>query len=581
MKISQTKLRELLFSKKLITAQDFDKAKKEALKANQDIGDILVEGKFISEDDLKKLEASSLNVGFVDLRKTEIPKDILFLIPEATARKYKVIAYKKEKDTLFLAMLDPEDLQTIEFIKKKTGLKIVANLTSLTSIRYALDQYRLGLRAQFDEIIKKNIETARGKITSQVLEKQAADLPIIRIVDTLLDYAVSEKASDIHIEPLEKEVVVRYRIDGILRDVMTLPKAILPGIVARIKVLSNLKIDEHRLPQDGRFKKETEEYKYAFRVSIMPVFNGEKVVTRLLEESGRGFTLEQLGFQHSLLEKVLRNFKKPQGMILVCGPTGSGKTTTLYTMMNILNTPGVNICTMEDPIEYRIPRINQTQVKPRIGLTFANGLRSLLRQDPDILMVGEIRDKETAELAIHAAMTGHLVLSTLHTNDAAGALPRLLDMGIDPYLAASTVNAIIAQRLVRIICTNCIKSYNLTKSGLTDLEKEIDLDSTLKAMEKEGIIAPSPKTKVSKMNFYKGAGCRKCSGEGYKGRIGIYEILEVTDKVADLIMKRSPAETFLKEAREEQGMVTMIQDGFMKAKTGITTLEEVFRVTME
>jgi type IV pilus assembly protein PilB len=415
--------------------------------------------------------------------------------------------------------------------------------------------------------------------TGEDLKKLAADLPVVRIVDTLLEYAVFEDASDIHIEPEEKEINVRYRVDGILRHVMTLPKNVQQGISARIKILANLKVDEHRLPQDGRFKINNKEYKVSFRVSIIPTFDGEKIVMRLLKEKAQILSLEQLGFQQSSLEMIKRNIEKPHGMILVTGPTGSGKTTTLYTVLNILNTPEVNICTVEDPIEYRMAHVNQSQVNAKIGFTFASGLRSLLRQDPDIIMVGEIRDQETAEIAIHAAMTGHLVLSTLHTNDAVTTLPRMADMGVASFLIASTTNLIIAQRLVRKICPNCIQSYNLDKPAVDELGKILNVDEIIIALKKVKVIANN-QDKFESLLFYRGKGCKQCNGTGYKGRLGIYETLEITPDIAELIMKKA-TEKEIKDAALKQDMITMIEDGFIKAKNGITTIEEIMRVTKE
>jgi type IV pilus assembly protein PilB len=435
---------------------------------------------------------------------------------------------------------------------------------------------------EFGEIIKKEVGEIKAireeeKVEErEELEKMAMELPIIKIVDTLIKHAILQRASDIHIEPMEKEVLVRYRIDGILRDAMTLPKISASGIVARIKVLSNLRLDEHRLPQDGRFKVETPEYKYSVRVSIMPVFDGEKVVMRLLPETARGFTLEQLGLRGKALEDVQDNLRKPVGMILVCGPTGSGKTTTLYSMMEILNTPGVNICTIEDPIEYRMPRINQTQVNPKIGLTFAAGLRALLRQDPDIIMVGEIRDNETASLAINAALTGHLVLSTLHTNSAAGAIPRLIDMKVEPFLISSTLNLIIAQRLVRRLCGEKIKYY-LKESELDNISKYCDLDRILKILREEKLAKPHQP--ITKIPFYRPKPTKDCP-DGYKGRIGIFEVLPVTQTIKELIVKEATADEIEEQAKKE-GMRTMVEDGFVKAAQGITTIEEVLRVIIE
>jgi len=392
----------------------------------------------------------------------------------------------------------------------------------------------------------------------------------------LLKHAILQRSSDIHIEPTEKEVVVRYRIDGILHDAMVLPRLAAPGIVARIKVLSSLKLDEHRLPQDGRFKIESEDYKYSVRVSILPVFSGEKIVMRLLPESSKAFSLEELGLRGDALEKVHLNLKKPVGMLLVTGPTGSGKTTTLYAMLEILNTPQVNISTVEDPVEYRMIRINQTQVNSKIGLTFASGLRSLVRQDPDIIMVGEVRDNETASLAINAALTGHLVLSTLHTTDAAGAIPRLVDMKAEPFLISSTLDVIIAQRLVRKLCPEK-KKYTLNSTEIKNLAKHCDLNNILKVLKEEKII--KPKDSFEDVVFYRPASSRACL-DGYKDRVGIFEVLSITESIKELIMKNADSGQIQEQARKE-GMRTMIEDGFIKAAQGITSIEEVLRVIIE
>jgi type IV pilus assembly protein PilB len=444
-------------------------------------------------------------------------------------------------------------------------------------------QYQKTLEAEFGEIIKKEAkgiktvkETGIEMGEGEELKKIAEELPLVRIVDTLLKHAILGRASDIHIEPTKKEVIVRYRIDGVLRDAMILPKAVSSGVVARIKVLSNLKLDEHRLPQDGRFRVEAEDYKYSIRVSILPVFDGEKIVMRLLSETAKALTLEQIGLRGEALETVQNNLRKPVGMILVTGPTGCGKTTTLYSMMEILNVPGVNICTIEDPIEYRMPRINQTQVNPKIGLTFASGLRSLVRQDPDIIMVGEIRDNETAGLAINAALTGHLVLSTLHTTSASGALPRLIDMKVEPFLISSTLDVILAQRLVRRLCPEKEK-YTFKESEIKNLKKYCDLDMVLKILKEEKLIKPEQTLKD--VVFYRPKLSKDCL-DGYQGRIGIYEVLSVTETIKELIIKEADADQVQKQAQKE-GMRTMIEDGFIKAAQGITSIEEVLRVIVE
>ncbi len=581
MKVDPQRLKAFILDSGLITEANFDKALKKAKKTKQKIEDVLVADSLVSRQELTKLEAYILGVPFVNLEKERIPPDILKIIPEPIARKNNIIAFRKTGNDLEVAMLDPEDLRTIEFIKKKAGFRILPRLTTKESIKNALRQYQKTLEAEFGEIIKKEVGGIKhikeeAKEEKEDLRKIAEELPIIRIVDTLMKHAILQRASDIHIEPTEKEVIVRYRIDGILHDAMILPKIASPGIVARIKVLSNLKLDEHRLPQDGRFKIESGDYKYSVRVSILPIFSGEKIVMRLLPETAKAYTLEGLGLRGEALEDMERSLKKPVGMILVTGPTGSGKTTTLYAMMEILNTPQVNISTIEDPIEYRMPRINQTQVNSKIGLTFASGLRSLVRQDPDIIMVGEIRDRETSSLAINAALTGHLVLSTLHTTNAAGAIPRLIDMKAEPFLISSTLSVIIAQRLVRQLCPEKEK-YTLKDSDLKNLRKCCDLNRIVKILKEEKII--KGKAGLKSIPFYRPRPSKECP-EGYKGRIGIFEVLNITETIKELIVKGATSDQIQEQAQKE-GMRTMIEDGFIKAAQGITSIEEVLRVIIE
>jgi len=582
MRVETQQFRAFLLDAGLATAKQFDKAQKKSEKAGQKIGDVLVFEGLITQEQLIKMEAYILGIPFVNLEKEIVLPEILKIIPESIARSHNIVAFRKKGKNLEVAMLDPEDLRTIEFIKKTANLKILPRLTTIKGIKNVLNQYQKTLEAEFGEIIKKEVKGIKPIKEEEVLEekeelqKVAEELPVIRIVDTLLKHAILQRASDIHIEPEEKEILVRYRIDGILREAMLLPKVIQSGIIARIKVLSSLKLDEHRLPQDGRFKVETEDYKYSVRVSILPIFDGEKIVMRLLPETSKAHTLEGLGLRGGALENVQYSLRKPVGMILLTGPTGSGKTTSLYAMLEILNNPGVNISTIEDPIEYRIPGINQTQVKPKIGLTFASGLRSLVRQDPDILMVGEIRDKETASLAINAALTGHLVLSTLHTNSAAGAIPRLIEMGAEPFLIASTLNLILAQRLVRRLCPGKEK-YTLKTAELKNLEKSCDLDRTLRTLKDEKLV--KAKERWEKISFFRPKTSQECP-DGYSGRIGIFETLPVTETIKELIVKRATSDQIENQAKTE-GMRTMVEDGFLKAVQGITSIEEVLRVIIE
>ena len=581
MRISNKQLRDFIKDAGMIADADLELSFQESEKQSKKLGDVILAKKLIDEMRLRKLYAYILGVPFVDLQKETIESDILQLVPEPIAKKYKIVAFEKTGAELKIAMLNPEDIQTIDFIRKKTGLRVVICITSKESIDNVLKQYGKSLKAEFGDMIDKNAAEVANAESPEDLEEIAQGLPIIRIVDTLIKHAIIQGASDIHIEPDEKEIRVRYRIDGILHETMTLPKQVKDGITARIKVLSNLKLDEHRVPQDGRFKIERDGTKMSFRVSILPIFDGEKIVMRLLDESSKGLSLESMGFSGKALETVHYEIRKPNGMILVTGPTGSGKTTTLYTVMDILNTSDVNISTVEDPVEYRMSRVNQTQIYPKVGLTFAAGLRALLRQDPDIIMVGEIRDKETMEMAIQAAMTGHLVLSTLHTNSAAGTLPRLLDMGAEPFLVASTTNVIIAQRLVRKICHDCAVEYKMTKKEIDVLKKNYDVDAILEQIKKSGILKNQLKAKDGweDIKLFKPKGCEQCN-EGYHGRNGIYEVLEVNEKIRQMISQRASAHE-LELAARENGMLTMVEDGFLKCIQGITTLEEILRVTKE
>ena len=572
--LSNEQLEKILKQADIMPAEEFSKFLKEAGKSGRKIENYLIEKKIVTASALYESAAKYFKVPFIDLKNQVIRKDILMNIPEPIASAQQIVAFAVEGKKIKIACLDPENMEIFEFIKKKTELELKIYLTTPESFDEVLKQYHKSLKAEFKELADENLDPSSAN-----LKKLAENLPIVRIVDTLLEYAIFENASDIHIEPEEKDILARYRIDGILKTVMTLPKNVQPGIIARIKILANLKVDEHRLPQDGRFKVNAKDYKVSLRVSIIPTFDGEKIVMRLLNEKAQILTLEQLGFQPSALESIKRNISKPHGMILVTGPTGSGKTTTLYTVLNILNTPEVNIITIEDPIEYRMPHVNQSQVNPKIGYTFATGLRSFLRQDPNIIMVGEIRDQETAKIATHAAMTGHLVLSSLHTNDAVTTLPRLSDMGVPAFLVASTTNIIIAQRLVRKICPNCIQSYKLDKLMIKELTKQLNVENIMQTMQNKRIIADA-KRGLESLLFYRGAGCKQCSNSGYKGRIGIYEALEVTDEMSELILRKEPPAVLKKQA-EKQGMLTIIEDGFIKAKNGITTIEEVMRVTKE
>jgi type IV pilus assembly protein PilB len=585
--LENKQLKDFLIDTGLITKTEYDDIEKQVQEGKQkdSIEKVLVSMGKISEDDLRRAEAYVYGIPFVDLKNQKIDFSILSLIPEPLARKNNIIAFRKNIDSLEVAMLDIQDLSSIEFIKKKVGLKILPRLTDSSSIKGAILQYQKSLKAEFGDLIKKDVEELKdtsslgnteGESVEDSLKKMAEDLPVIRIVETLLRHAALQNASDIHIECMENDVLVRYRIDGILHDAMILPKNAATSITARIKVLANLKLDEKRLPQDGRFNIDINGEKVSFRVSIIPTYFGEKTVMRLLRENVGSYTLESMGFHGINLERIHEAMKQANGMILTTGPTGSGKTTTLYTILELLNSTDVNISTIEDPIEYQVPRINQTQVKPEIGFSFANGLRSLVRQDPDVIMVGEIRDNETASLAVNAALTGHVVLSTLHTNSAAGAIPRLMDMKIEPFLLVSTINVVLAQRLIRKLTKNKEK-YLLSKAELASLSKIVDMDKVLKTLKEENIVGPNDNW--DNIYFYK-VQPSPDSKDGFAGRIGIHEILKMTSTIKDLVMKGSTSQEIEDQAKKE-GMLSMIEDGIFKCVTGMTTIEEVLRVVTE
>lgn len=583
MRIQDTQLKKFILDAGLITKTAIAEAEKVAKEESRTLAEALIAQGVMSEDDLRRVEAYVLGIPFVSLKEMKIDFETLSMIPEPVARTHNIIAYKKTDDTLEVAMLDTADLPAIDFVKKKVRLKIQPRLTDTDSMRFALRQYQKTLKDEFGDLIMKDaaelkvLADENGEEVSEAdLKKAAADLPVVRIVDTLLRHAIMQGASDIHIEPMEDQVLVRYRTDGILHDAMKLPKIAAGSVVARLKVLSSLKLDQKRLPQDGRFKMELEGQKVAFRVSMLPVFYGEKVVMRLLRENRSGFSLEGIGFHGSTLERVHKATRATTGIILITGPTGSGKSTTLYTVLDILNTPEVNISTIEDPIEYQMPRVNQSQAKPEIGFTFAAGLRSLMRQDPDVIMVGEIRDEETASLAINASLTGHLVLATIHTNSASGTIARLVDMGAETFLLVSTLRVAVGQRLVRRLADDRIP-YTLTKAEQEELAKKINMDFVLASLKEEGIV--DARATWNTIPFFK----PKEKGEtedGYKGRMGIHEVLQISPTLKEMIMEGKTGDEVEAQARKE-GMLTMLEDGIFKAAQGTTSIQEVLRVINE
>ena len=586
--LESKQLKDFLVDTGLVTKTEYDaiesQIKKGKLKDSPE--NVLISQHKISEDDLRRAKAYVMGIPFVDLNNQKIDLSVLSLIPEPLARKNNIVSFRKNIDSLEVAMLDINNLSTIEFIKKKVGLRILPRLTDSNSIKSAILQYQKSLRAEFGDIIQEDIKNLKnvgsldteikGETLEETLKKRAEELPVVRIVETLLKHAALQNASDIHIECLEDTLLIRYRIDGILHDAMSIPKTAATSIIARIKVLANLKLDEKRLPQDGRFDIEINNEKISFRVSIIPTYFGEKAVLRLLRENVGAYTMESMGFHGVNLERVHEAMKQATGMVLTTGPTGSGKTTTLYTILELLNSSDVNISTIEDPIEYQVARINQTQVKPEIGFTFANGLRSLVRQDPDIIMVGEIRDNETASLAVNAALTGHVVLSTLHTNSAVGAIPRLMDMKVEPFLLVSTINIILGQRLVRKLTKNK-ERYILSKPELDSLGKVVDLDKVLRTLKEENMVGKNDGW--NNIYFYK-AKPSSDSSDGYLGRIGIHEVLNMTSTIKNLVMKGATSDEIEVQAKKE-GMLSMIEDGIFKCVTGLTTIGEVLRVVSE
>jgi len=570
--IQEEDLKKLVLDSKIIDEEVFKKAVKDAQREGREVVEQLIDSGLISDEYLTDLLATYFNTPKIDLQTVQIPAEILTLLPESYAKSHSSIIYNLSRDEegrefAEVAMEDPGDLEVISYVEAKLNRPVRVAIASAVGIRMALRGYRFGISSELTEDIKRKLEELDQLGKGDDLAELATAIPVVWMIERIVEQATSLDASDIHFEPFDEIFLIRFRIDGILREALVLPPSVAAIFAARIKVLTNLKIDEHLAPQDGRFGYEVEDEHVDVRVSVVPVFWGEKVVMRLLRSSTRPTTLQALGLRDKEGDKIKEQIKKSHGMILVTGPTGSGKSTSLYAMLALLNRPEVNISTIEDPVEYTITRVNQTQVNVQAGMTFATGLRAFLRQDPNIIMVGEIRDEETQELAIHAALTGHLVLSTLHTNDAPTAIPRILDLGAQPFLLASTLNVVVAQRLVRHICDRCIESR-----PPTDAEKE-SFTQQLKTLRLEG------RTELPKFIF-KGAGCEACGGTGYRGRVGIFEILTVTPKIRELILQSETAQK-IRNTGFEEGFATMFEDGIEKVERGITSLEEVFRVVRE
>ncbi len=577
----QEKLTTLLVEEGLITQTAIDTAKDTATKENQPLMTTLVKSGDISDELLTHATAQVSGVPYVNLSNTLINEQILSLLPEDIAERFMAVPLAEVQNRLAVAMIDANNVQAVDFLANRINRPLKVFMASEAGIRHVLEQYKTDL-SSVDMAAEESEEAAQTKASSNI-KTIVQDSPISRALSTILEFAVKSKASDIHIEPLENALKIRCRVDGVLREIMQLPKSIEPALISRIKILSNLKIDEHRVPQDGQFAVSVAKKEVDLRIAISPVVWGEQVVIRLLDKSGNSFDLEQMGYAGRGLRTIRKGVKRPNGMILTSGPTGSGKSTSLYALIKEIKDDSVNIVTLEDPVEYKMQGVNQIQVNAEVGLTFANGLRSILRQDPDIVMVGEIRDKETAELAVQAALTGHLVFSTLHTNSAAGVLPRLLDMGIEPFLIASTVNTIIGQRLVRRVATKR-DAYNSspieTQNILTTVGHLLPQTKDVVTQVSEDLgYKDLPLAGQSAYTLVKGKDTPQ-TPRGYSGRAGLYEVMDVTEEIQNLIIKRATSAEIQKVA-VAQGMVTMRQDGYLKALGGLTTMEEVNRVAAD
>lgn len=599
MRISDTAVEKLLKQTGKFSTEQLGALREQETTEKKPLQDLVIKNNLLTEKELTKLYADEAEVPFIELNPREIKREVLKNLPERIARQYHAVVFEVDDNgTKHVAMEDPDDVQALNFLQKQLGTNLRIYLTTGSLIQEALDQYRGNISSELTKVISTEDQDESEEVTE---DDVAEDSPIAQTVNIIIDYGIKSGASDVHIEPREGYVMVRYRIDGILREANKLPRKMLNALVSRIKILSNLKIDEHRAPQDGRFKVQVNGMVYALRVSTLPIVDGEKVVMRILNESSKAASFSELGFWGDAMTILQHAIVQPHGMVLVTGPTGSGKSTTLFSVLSILNTPSVNISTVEDPVEYRIPGVNQTQVNPLAGMTFSNGLRALLRQDPNIIMVGEIRDTETAELAVQAALTGHLVFSTLHTNNAATSLPRLLDMGVEPFLIASTVRVVIAQRLVRRLCVHCRESYNPDSDTIKQLLHSFQLDTAdgmkriheLELQARKDGIGIDNAGKTTQSNEEPGTtattitrlwkahedGCENCNHTGYKGRIGIYEVLDNSTEIQRLIVANETSEA-IQEKAIQKGMLTMQLDGLVKALCGQTTIEEILRVTI-
>lgn len=572
--VNQKTLADVLQEKGKITEKQAKEVKLLHLQSDKSLEEVLLKDNLASKKEIFQAKSELYNIPFVDLEKEGFSPVSLSYVPKSVAERYTLIPFKVDENdkVLSVAMADPLDLETIEFLEKKTEMRIEAHFGLPEQIEQMVaTHYEQELTSQVKEALGETKKTKEELPDLDNLEKVIREAPIAKVVSTILQFAMRSRASDVHIEPMEDDTRVRYRIDGILQEKLVLPKKIHEAVVSRIKILAGLKIDERRVPQDGRFSFTSNGEEVDLRVSTAPTVYGEKVVMRLLKKEQKVPSLPELGLRGRALQNIKNGIDNPQGLIIVCGPTGSGKTTTLYSALDDVSIVKVNTMTIEDPVEYQIEGVNQVQVNPQAGLTFSSALRSFLRQDPDIIMVGEIRDEETTQLSIHAALTGHLVFSTLHTNSAAGAPPRLIDMGAEPFLLVSSLTLVVAQRVLRRICPDCKESFQ------PDQEMKDDIKAVLGDMYQPTVENQTKETKEKDLTLWRGKGCDACEGTGYRERIGIFEVMPITDKIAKLIVEKSAASEIEKLSRSE-GMLTMKQDGYLKALEGITTIEEVLRV---
>lgn len=595
MRISDTILETLLGRAKLVTPEQLTTLKEEAVRSKRPLQEIVFDQRVADERTLIKAFSDYSDIPFVEIDPRTVEPKVLQQIPERVARQYMAVQFKVDDEGVHhLAMEDPDDVQAVNFIQKEIGSNSRIYIATHDNILSVLDLYRGDVNKELNDVIDVQRSSEAGSEATVGSEQDISeDSPIAQTVNLLLEYAIRSHASDVHIEPREDYLQVRYRVDGVLREVNRLPKNVMGALISRIKILSNLKIDERRVPQDGRFKTVVNDRQYALRVSTLPVVDGEKVVMRILDESNQAVTLEQLGYWGKALADITRAIIEPNGIVLMTGPTGSGKSTSLFSILTILNKPNVNISTLEDPVEYKIPGVNQTQTNVKAGMTYANGLRALLRQDPNIIMVGEVRDSETAGLAIQAALTGHMVFSTLHTNNAATTLPRLLDMGIEPFLISSTVRAVVGQRLIRRLHKESRQSYAPSEEEKAEVLRIFNIDTpeafqTIHELEKQAAAAgiggdtPLSTDENGIKSLWRADKEYNIDevNEGYRGRIGIYEVLYNSSAIQKLIMAHATSEQIQQQAISE-GMITMQIDGLIKALRGETTIEEILRVSRE